>query len=356
MPDARNEVLRLGVELRGGREFSGILFAHQGREGLAVAEFASGTGTGIRRLDLHRCLIERADAVGVRFRWGAYASLDDHGKVAVGGEDVKYRYLVGADGVASRVRRWAGLEQGSLKSQRFGFRRHYRVRPWSSYVEIHWGPSGQLYVTPISDDDLCVVAITRQRGRRFDSILEEIPFLHDQLSGRRVVGRDRAGLTTTRKLNRVVRGNVALVGDASGSADAITGEGLAMAFRKALLLGEALERDAIADYDAGHDAIVNRPQAMAAMLLAMDRWDWLRDGVIQVLADDPAAFGRLLALHIGDELPSAFIAGPGLRLGLKFLLSRIHPSSRQTASQRSYRSVEGEVTEPSILRSARDLG
>jgi flavin-dependent dehydrogenase len=195
--------------------------------------------------------------------------------------------------------------------------------------------------------------MTRQRGPRFDSILQEIPFLRHQLWGQRVVGRDQGGLTTTRKLKRVVRGNVVLVGDASGSADAITGEGLAMAFRAALLLGETLERDAIADYDAGHDAIVARPQSMAAMLLAMDRWEWLRDGVIRTLAKDPAVFSRLLALHVGKETPSAFFLGPGLGVGWRVLLSRIHPSMRQSASQRSYR---GECAKTTILHSTRDLG
>ena len=44
----------------------------------------------------------------------------------------------------------------------------------------------------------------------------------------------------TRRLERVHRDNVALVGDASGSVDAITGAGLCLAFQQAERLGEAL--------------------------------------------------------------------------------------------------------------------
>ena len=38
------------------------------------------------------------------------------------------------------------------------------------------------------------------------------------------------------------RGNVALIGDASGTVDAITGEGLCLAFSQAMVLAECLER------------------------------------------------------------------------------------------------------------------
>ena len=64
--------------------------------------------------------MERAAAIGVRMKWGSRVDLGDattggH-RVSVGGEAYVYRYLVGADGEASRVRRWAGLERG-LASQ-----------------------------------------------------------------------------------------------------------------------------------------------------------------------------------------------------------------------------------------------
>ncbi len=354
MPDSLAELKRLGVEVTGGRPFSGIHFANRNRrhEDLASAEFAHGKGIGIRRLELHRCLIERAEAIGVRFRWGMPAHFGSDGKITLSGEEFKHRYLIGADGEASRVRRWAGLDEGSLRSQRFGFRRHYRVRPWSDHVEIHWGQSGQAYVTPIGEDEVCVVAITRWRGLNFDSILQEIPFLREILSGRPTVGRDRGALTATRKLRRVVRRNIALIGDASGSADAITGEGMAMAFRQALLLGKALEREAIEEYQAGHGAILERPQRMAAMMLALDRWHWLRDSVVCSLANDPETFSRLLAVHLGETSLPSFIVGRGLRLGWGILSSSIPSSSRQIASERCDHAADDGSEETSILRSA----
>ena len=49
----------------------------------------------------------------------------------------------------------------------------------------------------------------------------------------------------TQRLAAVQRGNVALVGEASGSVDAVTGEGLSMAFRQAIALAEAMREPAI---------------------------------------------------------------------------------------------------------------
>jgi len=49
----------------------------------------------------------------------------------------------------------------------------------------------------------------------------------------------RDGLT---QIAPCLRGNVALAGDASGSVDAITGEGLCLSFRHALALADALSK------------------------------------------------------------------------------------------------------------------
>ncbi len=253
MPDSLAELSRLGVRLTGGRELCGIHFANRnrGREDLVSAEFRGAKGIGIRRLELHQRLVDRAEELGVCLRWGTRAELRANGEALVGGHPVRYSYLIGADGEASRVRRWVGLEAGHLLIRRLGFRRHYRLPPWSSRVEVHWGRLGQAYVTPVAADEVCVAAVTRHRGLGFDDLIGDIPYLCQALQGAETMGRDRGAVTTTRKLRRVTSGNIALIGDASGTADAITGEGLASTFRQALLLGAALGRDRIAEYEAG---------------------------------------------------------------------------------------------------------
>lgn len=321
MSDSRAELSRLGVELAGGREFCGIHFANRNRsrEDLVTAKFGGAKGIGIRRLELHKGLIERAEQVGVSLKWGARAELRANGEVSLEGHPVRHSYLIGADGEASRVRRWAGLESGYLLSRRLGFRRHYRVSPWSSDVEVHWGQLGQAYVTPVADGEVCVAAVTRHHGLCFDDLIEDIPYLRQALRGAETIGRDRGGVTTTRRLRRVTHGNIALIGDASGSADAITGEGLASTFRQALLLGEALGRDRIIDYEAGHGRILRLPQAMASLILTLDRWPAWRDHVMRTLAGSPELFAAMLSVHVGDSSILSFAACRSLPLALRLL-------------------------------------
>jgi flavin-dependent dehydrogenase len=52
---------------------------------------------------------------------------------------------------------------------------------------------------------------------------------------------ERGAITSSRKIKAVYREHIALIGDASGSVDAITVEGLYLAFRQATALADAIE-------------------------------------------------------------------------------------------------------------------
>lgn len=323
MPDSREELSRLGIPLASsdGAEFRGIHFANRnsGRTDCVTAQFAHGTGLGVRRPHLHARMVERAEALGVRLAWGVHVELRERGEVLVNGQPCSYGHLAGADGQASAVRRWAGLDNGSVLSKRFGFRRHFRVQPWSDNVEVHWGRHGQAYVTPVGQEELCIAAIVRDPRTRMDQVLDAIPFLRDRLRGLDTTSRERGAVTTTRRLSCVARDRVALIGDASGSADAITGEGLAMVFRQAHLLAAAIERGDLSHYAHGHPAILRLPMTMARMMLLMDHWPWFRDRTMRMLAAEPALFSRLLGVHMGEESLPRFVREQGLRLGWRML-------------------------------------
>ena len=250
MPDARRALARLGVhfEPQHGAEFSGISFI-SGPHSVS-ADFPSGPGIGVRRTTLHRLLLDRAVALGVRFAWNTSVVLNPDQPPDLAYEPVSYRWLIGADGASSRVRAWAGLDSEQVRSRRFGFRAHYRIRPGSfesgsDYVEVHWGPIGQVYITPVGRDEICVSAMTRHTGVRLDQILASLPVLRERLASAKTSSTERGCLTVTRRLRRVACDNVALIGDASGSVDAITGEGLALGFREAILLAESLSADSL---------------------------------------------------------------------------------------------------------------
>ncbi len=307
MPDAQKDLAALGIQLtaQDGAPFDGIAFV-SGRH-YASARFECGTGVGIRRLQLHSLLLERCRQLGVRLAWGTRVGVAPNQLWTVNGESCSYRYAVGADGQSSRVRQSIGLGQGNVISRRFGARCHYRVKPWSRMVEVHWGNLGQAYITPVGPEEICVATVARSPATRMEAVLATLPALRAHLEGAAELSKMRGALTTTRKLRRVTAGNVALTGDASGSADAITGEGIALSFRQARLLAEAIAVDNLAIYEAGHPAILRLPHHMSRAMLRMDAWPWLRERAVGLFSTRPQLFAHLLALHLGERTLRDFV-------------------------------------------------
>ena len=101
------------------------------------------------------------------------------------------------------------------------------------------------------------------------------------------------------RLAAVARGNVALVGDASGSVDAITGEGIGLSFRQASVLADAMAAGDLRRYDAAHPRLAFRPMLMANLMLVLDRGRAVREVGIGALASAPGVFRKLLEVHAG---------------------------------------------------------
>jgi menaquinone-9 beta-reductase len=241
--------------------------------------------------------------VGASLYWGARITGVSAKGVAISGQHVRYRWLIGADGHNSLLRRNAGLNTSRSAQKRFGFRRHYRVTPWSDFVEVHWSDCGQMYVTPVSDDEICVAFITRRPALRLEDALPDFPRLWAHLRDVGPDNRQLGALSVTQCLAAVQRGNVALVGEASGSVDAVTGEGLSMAFRQAIALAEAMRVGNLQQYETAHHRIARLPRMMSTLMLAMDKHPSFRRRVFRALTSEPDYFRRLLALHTGAISP-----------------------------------------------------
>ena len=113
---------------------------------------------------------------------------------------------------------------------------------------------------------------------------------------------------------RVSQGRIALIGDASGSVDAITGEGLCLSFRQAMLLSECFAAGSLNGYQARHRILARRPALMSWLMLTLEGRDSFRQRVMQAFATQPRTFARMLAMHVGALTPVA-LAGIGLSLG-----------------------------------------
>jgi len=296
---------------------AGIRFA--GGDTSAYAKFPDATGFALRRVRLHQFLVDRAIEAGVTFEWSTRVTKIDSRHVTAGNRQIPYTWLVGADGQNSFVRRWANLGPVRTSGKRFGFRRHFRVRSWPSFVDVFWSKDCQMLATPTAADEVCVSVLSRDAGFRISEALPQFPELAQRLGDAIPVTRELGNATSLNQLATVARGRVALVGDASGSVDAITGHGLSLAFQHAIFLADAFERGDLAYYESAHRKMAVMPALMSRLMLAMDKNSWMRRKTLRLFQNMPELFARLLSIHSGAAHLSSVSSGEMMGIAWKLL-------------------------------------
>ncbi|HZX93731.1 MAG TPA: NAD(P)/FAD-dependent oxidoreductase [Myxococcales bacterium] len=307
MPSGARELARLGVRLPEGScaQFRGIRYLQEsGSE--AEARFPAGAGLGIRRTVLSKALRERAVECGAEVRQDAVLSAraaGQHVEIEAGSGALRAHLLVAADGLHSPLRRAAGLEApAEAGAPRFGLRRHFQLAPWTDLVEVHWTAGVEAYVTPVGPRSVNVAFLrSRDTSDGFEALLPRFPALQQRLAGAAAQSEVR-GAGPLRQRARARHGErLALVGDAAGYVDAITGQGLSLAFASAAMLAEALPRNLAEDlgpalrrYDAAVQAGWLRYAVPAHALVALSRRPALRREAIRAVAAIPGAFGALV--------------------------------------------------------------
>jgi flavin-dependent dehydrogenase len=311
MPDAIRSLAHLGFNLnRDLRKVEshllrGIRFLNEQATTSAQATFPASPGRGIRRTALHQLLLDRALTLGVHFHWqnsvqGIEPTATGH-LLRTNRQTLRGRYLIGADGHHSRIATWAGLTQATIYSRRIGLRQHYAIAPWTNFVEIYWSNHGQAYVTPTSANEVCVAFVSNKKFPTVALTLTHFPALQRQLASASLSSSPRGSLTLGRTLRRVTTSNIALIGDASGSVDAITGSGLGLCFHQAIALARSLHVENLSLYQRAHSHIQFPSRIMSRSLLLIDRFPKLRALTLSAFERRPLLLEYLLHLHIGHR-------------------------------------------------------
>ncbi len=291
--------------------------------------FADGTlpapgGLGIRRLALSRAMAEVAHNVGAELREGtgvrAHAVSPGGVSLTTDAGTVEAAVLVAADGLNSRLRASEGLALAPEGPRRFGLRRHFALAPWASRVEVHFTPGAEAYVTPAGVRRVGVAFLwdagTQPEAASFDGLLARFPALADRLTGAAPDSEARGAGPLKQIVTRRTKPRFALVGDAGGSVDAITGEGLSLAFESARALGAVLPAavasgsvEAFAPYERAAARAFATYARLAGGLAWIAARPRLRRLVVDQLIGAPPVFSWALHRLVGPvEAPRSAVA------------------------------------------------
>jgi flavin-dependent dehydrogenase len=297
-------------------------------------------GLGIRRTALVSAMGDVARAQGVDLRLGCavtdHRRAQDAMELVTPGGLVRARMLLAADGLGSRLRRLEGLDAPGSLRRRFGLRRHFRRAPWTSCIEVHFARSAEAYVTPVGPDRVGIAFLWedgrprctahpdgggRRRAEESVSAVDEAPLaqarwqrlaasfprLLDRLDDAEPDSKLRGAGPLARSAVSRIGDRFALVGDAAGYVDAITGEGISLSLASAAMLGailpEAIARGAtrgsLLRYEREFARSYRRYAWPATGVLAVARRPWLRRSVLALLGTSPSLFRLIVATVLG---------------------------------------------------------
>jgi flavin-dependent dehydrogenase len=264
----------LGVEEEvvalGAREVRGMVLHGHGRRAagrfveVGRARSACGHGWAVRREVLDDVLLRAAKREGVEVLEatravsllrrggiveGVVARAHDRGETRRGEVRLRARWTIGADGVRSRIAGELGVRREVPWLRKLGLVTRYDGVDWGDQAEV-WYLDGGYFACARVDGGLVsvnlVVELARFEGEGlrseefFEAHLARVPELAARLArGERVEPIRGTGPLAARTSEQVFDG-AALVGDACGFVDPMTGEGLYFALRGAEALADGL--------------------------------------------------------------------------------------------------------------------
>jgi flavin-dependent dehydrogenase len=173
---------------------------------------------------------------------------------------------------------------------------------------VHLADGAEAYVTPVSDTCVGVAFLWRETsGAAGESpwarLSRKFPWLEERLEDASPISRIRGAGPLERESRARTRDRFALVGDAAGYVDAITGEGISLSLLSAAALVRVLpeamvrgaDRAALAPYEREFARIFRKYATVTKMVLAVARHRATRRGAVRALRRFPRIFDRILS-------------------------------------------------------------
>jgi flavin-dependent dehydrogenase len=326
MPAGVGVLERLGLAAdAGGAPFCGVRYHFGART--AEGRFPDTAGRGLRRKHLDHLLLQTAASTpGVRVTTGARVDgpLVENGRVAglvVFGEARRARLTVAADGAHSRMRHALGLDIPP-KRKRIGVRAHFRLaagQTQSQWVDVYACRGYELYVTPLAEGELLVAGLAHIDAVNgpIERVFEDWWRGQVDLAARLERAEQITPLATISPLaghaRRGVAPGVALLGDAAGFLDPITGGGMTQALMTAEVLSNCIAANSLsstewlAAFDRERRRMLRDYRALTRMVLWLSEHPRLTERALAVLGESPRLFSHLIGVSGGMRT----LLGPG---------------------------------------------
>jgi menaquinone-9 beta-reductase len=330
MPPGVEVLRRLGLHEKvlatGAQPLHGVAYQHEGGRPAAYAPFppppsgGPSTALGVRRTTFDAILVEALRGEpNVTLREGERVTdlLKDGSNATTGIATATDRIIaavvVGADGLHSGVRGWAGLSARINGNCRYGLAGHWRLDMRHRHaITVTLCDGHEWYEAPVGPDTLLVSVLTRRSSvpitaRTYETAARSgVPALCDA----ELVAGPLGAAQFRQRARSVAEGGIFLVGDAAGYDDPTTGEGLAigmlLAERLAVHLGDALAgRTALAEaahrYRADSADLVRERRRLTRLALFMAQNPTLSRRAIARAAADPTTLSKLLGINCGYQ-------------------------------------------------------
>ena len=316
MPEGVAHLQRLGVMAHLDPSqysvFEGVSLINK-RGAQAKSSFDPSYGLGVRRKALSEALYARASREKNLNILSAtrVLSIEKHKNFMQVKSDsglFRARLIIGADGLRSAVRKWAGLEHKARHTMRYGLRKHFRLKPWSIHVEVYFAPGLEAYITPCGPEQTNVTFLWNKNSQLqpcFESLIGFFPKVFEKIKKAECLSEERATGPLEHQCKGPIADGIALVGDASGYLDAITGEGNSIAMSSAHALSKTviqalatpqkiITQEQLKSYAQAHKYIVKNYYRNTWLLLSLAKAPWLMDNFINLGAKYPRAFSWVI--------------------------------------------------------------